>query len=117
MQVQKTLAHILTGAGAGSSGWAWSGSVPCHPLLSLSVQGIKPTNHIFCSLEMLRRSSQTIFLGGPSLIVLRWNSFYLLLFKKHIFRRQDGDKMIITSDIQETKSPLLGSLLRPKKFD
>jgi len=42
LQVKKTLAHILTGAGAGSSGWAWSGSVPHHPLLSLSVQGIKP---------------------------------------------------------------------------
>ena len=42
LQVQKTLAHILTGAGAGSSGWAWSGSVPHHPLLSLSLQGIKP---------------------------------------------------------------------------
>ena len=43
--------------------------------------------------------------------------FIRLLFKKHIFRRQDGDKMIIISDVQETKSPLLGSLLRPKKFD
>ena len=42
LQVKKTLFHILTGAGAGSSGWAWSGSVPRHPLLSLSLQGIKP---------------------------------------------------------------------------
>ena len=47
LQVQKTLFHSSTGAGAGSSGWAWSGPVPHHPLLSLSVQGIKPTNHIF----------------------------------------------------------------------
>ena len=116
LQVQKTLFHSSTGAGAGSSGWAWSGPVPHHPLLSLSVQGIKPTNHIFCSLEILRRYSQTIFLRGPSLIVLRWNSFYILLFKKRIFRRRDGDKMIIISDMQQMKSPLLGSLLSAKKI-
>ena len=54
LQVQKTLFFILTGAGAGSSGWAWSGSVPHHPLLSLPLQGIEPTtDHIICSLEML----------------------------------------------------------------
>ena len=42
LQVQKTLFHILTGAGAGSSGWAWSGPVPHHPLFSLPLQGIEP---------------------------------------------------------------------------
>ena len=64
----------------------------------------------------LQRSSQTTCLGGPSLIVLRWNSFYILLFKKRIFRRRDGDKMIIISDMQQMKSPLLGSLLSAKKI-
>ena len=43
--------------------------------------------------------------------------FILFLFKKHIFRRQDGDKMIIISDMQQMKSPLLGSLLSAKKID
>ena len=42
LQVQNPLFHILTGAGAGSSGWAWSGPVPHHPLFSLPLQGIEP---------------------------------------------------------------------------
>ena len=55
LQVQKTLAQILTGAGAGSSGWAWSGSVPHHPLLSLPLQGIKGILHqkIFYRLNLI----------------------------------------------------------------
>ena len=40
-----------------------------------------------------------------------------LVLPSFVFRRQDGSKTIIISDIQETKSPLLGSLLRPKKID
>ena len=73
LQVQKTLFHIFTGAGAGSSGWAWSGSVPCHPLFSLPLQGIKPpiTFSVPWKCFCLQRSSKTIFLGGPSLIVFR----------------------------------------------
>ena len=55
LQVKKTLAQILTGAGAGSSGWAWSGSVPHHPLLSLPLQGIKGILHqkIFYRLNLI----------------------------------------------------------------